>query len=586
MSPPSVEIIAEIANAHQGNAGNAISLAEAALAAGANAVKFQVYSVGELLVRNHPRFKHFQQQSFSADIWKHILSKVVPQGRVYCDVFGLDALEIATRADVYGYKVHSSDLGNICLLQTLRQTKKRILLAVGGSTIREIGRAVATIVTKKAPRPVLMHGFQSYPTAIEDTCLSRLDWLKGIFGKRCDIGYMDHVAGDDPLVFTLPLMAIGMGVTVIEKHITLERNARGVDYYSSLNPDEFARFVETVRRMEQAIGDSPEKFSKSEREYRRQIKKHWVTVYPLKAGHVLDVPDLVMKRVDDDLTEVVEFNRLVGRPLLHDCPGEYLLTGIDVPQTVWALVIARLRSSRLPGKSLLDVGGMPALLHLLERLKQAKTVNKIVLCTTEESEDNKLVAVARGARVGYFRGPTEDVLGRMLGALKGQAVDVVLRVTGDDILIDPDYVDRAVLHHLKYNAEYSDMKALPSGTEVEVFDVSLLRDIWKAAKDAGGTEYLTTYIVDHRDQFRTTSVPVDQRHAWKWRLTMDTPEDYQVIKFFLEAMRILGKAVTYRLDDIVDFFTKHPEILELNTQVRQRSAPPEVCTDLKWRRLV
>ncbi|MDA2915059.1 hypothetical protein MYX77_14095, partial [Acidobacteriia bacterium AH_259_A11_L15] len=93
---------------------------------------------------------------------------------------------------------------------------------------------------------------------------------------------------------------------------------------------------------------------------------------------------------------------------------------------------------------------------------------------------------------------------------------------------------RALCHHLRVNAEYSDLKALPSGTEVEVFDVELLRDLWTVARDSGGTEYLTAYVVNHRDQFRTTSVPVDEHHSHRWRLTLDTPEDYEVICKLLE----------------------------------------------------
>ena len=78
-----------------------------------------------------------------------------------------------------------------------------------------------------------------------------------------------------------------------------------------------------------------------------------------------------------------------------------------------------------------------------------------------------------------------------------------------DILVDPDYVDRAISYHLEQNVEYTDVKQLPSGTEVEVFDVSLLKRIWEIADDRRGTEYLTTYISDSRDQFKVASMPVE-----------------------------------------------------------------------------
>jgi N,N'-diacetyllegionaminate synthase len=582
-----VEIIAEIANAHQGDPSVALELARKALGAGADAVKFQVYSAEELLVQSHPRFDHFKRQSFSESVWKDLLNEVLEGGaRVYCDVFGLDSFRIALESGVHGYKAHSSDLGNTPLLHELARTEQRILLAVGGSTVREIAHAVNVVTTGSDHRPVLLHGFQSYPTAEEDTCLARLRWLQDIFGETCDIGLMDHIAGEDPLSMTLPLVAIGMGATVVEKHITLDRAARGVDYYSSLNPDEFNRFVALVRRTEVAVGTSPEVFTTPEKEYRSQVKKHWVTHKPLKANRILTHDDLIMKRVSQHSGEVAGLDKISGRALKIDCPAEYPISRADVSQRVWALVVARMKSSRLPGKAVLDVAGMPALMHLFERLKQAKSVDRIVLCTTEEVEDDELQRLAGLAAVHCHRGQTEDVLARMLGALEGHDVDVVVRVTGDDVLVDPDYLDRAVLHHLETNAEYSDLKSLPSGTEVEVIDASLLRTIWKVSKNTRGTEYLTTYIVDHSDQLCTTSVPVEERHVQDWRLTLDTPEDYQVIQAFLEAMNSRGKPLTYRLDDIIAYFSEHTEVLALNAHVRQRQTPPQVCTEMDWKRVL
>ncbi len=588
MPRPPVEIIAEIANAHQGDPQQAIALAEAALRAGADAVKFQLYSADELLVRAHPRYEHFRKQAFPPDAWRDILARFVDgPARVYCDVFGLDALRIATDAGVRDFKVHSSDLANEHLLRALADLPCRLLLAVGGSTAREIVAALRLLLPSRSRADlVLLHGFQSYPTAVEDSSLSRLTWLREHFGDRVSIGYMDHVSGDDPFAFTLPLMALALGAEVLEKHITLDRAAQGVDYYSSLEPDEFARFVTAVRAAERALGDNPESFAPAERTYRKTMKKHWVAARALPAGHELAPADLVMKRVPASDSDCLPLDHLIGRRLLRDRAPEDALTRLDVETSVWALVVARMRSARLPGKALVDVGGMPALQHLFERLRQARRVNHIVLCTTTESEDEPLVRLAERCGVACFRGPVEDVLGRMVGAIDGRRVDLALRVTGDDILIAPEYVDRAVEHVLRTGAQYADLKQLPSGTEVEVFDAALLRDIWRAACDPGGTEYLTTYVVRHADQFTAVSVPVDERHARRWRLTLDTPDDLAAIRALLEGMRARGKPLDYRMDDVVDFLESHPDVLALNTSQRQRATPPEVNTDLSWPRLL
>ncbi|RJX35542.1 MAG: hypothetical protein C4531_01595 [Desulfurivibrio sp.] len=584
MTERKIEIIAEIANAHQGDPDQARKLGEQAINAGADAIKFQIYSAEELLVQAHSRYQHFKNQAFSPEIWRDLLSYFIlgKQATVYCDVFGLESYEIARSADAAGLKIHSSDLGNIPLLERVAASGKKIFLSCGGSNAREIATAIKVVGGKPAKRPILLHGFQSYPTAVEDSCLNRLGWLRKNFGSICDIGYMDHVAGDDPFATILPLVAIGMGATTLEKHITLNREAKGVDYYSSLNPDDFAHFVKQVRRCEAAIKSHPEQFAPSEKTYRSQVKKHWVTRSALSAGHVLGRDDLIMKRVANLDSHAADINKLLGRPLLHDCPEEHALSRAEVPATVWALVVARMRSSRLPGKALLDAAGLPALLHLFERLKQIKSLDRIVFCTTEEEADDPLVQLAAGAGIPFHRGPTDDVLSRMLGAITNQPVDLILRVTGDDILVDPDYAQTAIEYHLSMNAEYSDLKNLPSGTEVEIFDATLLKNIHYLAQDTGGTEYLTFYITHQKDQFATTIVPVAERHKRDWRLTLDTVEDYEVIKTFLAAMRAEGKALNYCLDDIVDFFSARPEVLEKNAMVRQRQAPIEVTTAINW----
>jgi N,N'-diacetyllegionaminate synthase len=583
-----LEIIAEVANAHQGDATEAARLAAAGLAAGADAVKFQVYFADELLVRTHPRFKHFSEQAFPEEAWPDLLGGAKEKGgRVYCDVFGRRALEVAEASGADGYKIHTSDLGNTPLLEAARETGKPIYLSAGGSTARELSFAVNTISRPGGSRPVLMHGYQSFPTAVEESCLVRLGWLGRHFGRCCDIGYQDHVAGDDSFAFHLPLMALGAGARVIEKHITGDRAAEGVDWYSSLEPGEFADFVAAVRRADSAIGHAPESFTDSERSYRRTMKKYWVATRSLPEGHALSDDDLTVKRVAEEGPDnTVERDKLIGRPLVHAITEEHPLTRADVKNIVWATVVARTASRRMPGKALKEVAGMATVRHLLERLKLSETLDHIVFCTTTLTEDNPLVDLAAAAGVDCHRGPVEDVLERMLGALEGKNVDVVVRITGDDILVDPDYLDRAVMHHLSTNAEYSDMHALPSGTEVEVFDFDLLRAIRVGASDTGGTEYLTWYVTRNGDQFRRTTVPVDERHRRDWRLTIDTPKDFPVVSKVLEAMAEKGKALTYRLDDIVAYLDANPDVLSLNITERKRGAVADVDTTIDWSRFL
>jgi spore coat polysaccharide biosynthesis protein SpsF len=256
--------------------------------------------------------------------------------------------------------------------------------------------------------------------------------------------------------------------------------------------------------------------------------------------------------------------KTVGRKFVKNMSPKIPLKGLDFEQRVWALVLVRMGSVRFPNKAVAEVVGIPAIEHLILRLKQANSINQIVVCTTAESADDQIVEVAKKNGVAYFRGNKDDVLGRMLGAIHDQDVDVVIRVTGDDILVDPDYIDLGVKYHLDHKLDYSDMKQLPSGTEVEIFNTSILYTIWDFAEDRSNTEYLTYYVQDNRSRFKMGSVPIAPEHQHNWRLTMDTPDDYKVILQLLESMDSRGKKLRYRLDDIRAFFEEHPEVLLIN----------------------
>ena len=122
-----IEVIAEIANSHQGKPSKAYELALAFWKAGASAIKFQIYFAEELLSSNHSRYKHFEEQSFNVKTWNQILRKLKKKKiKIYCDIFGEKAFKVATQNKVDGFKIHSSDLNNSLVLNKLLDNKKNI----------------------------------------------------------------------------------------------------------------------------------------------------------------------------------------------------------------------------------------------------------------------------------------------------------------------------------------------------------------------------------------------------------------------------------------------------------------------------
>ena len=141
-----------------------------------------------------------------------------------------------------------------------------------------------------------------------------------------------------------------------------------------------------------------------------------------------------------------------------------------------------------------------------------------------------------------------------MDGIKKYQHNIVVRITGDDILIDPDYMDIAIDHLIENNLDYVDHKNLPSGTETEIFDRETLNLIYKTASDLKGTEYLTNYIKNNKMIFKTDTAPALKKHISNLRLTIDTKKDFIFVKKFLVKMKRLGKINTYSLDDIIKFY--------------------------------
>lgn len=582
-----VEIIAEIANAHRGDIKTALALMKAACESGADAVKFQIYFADELMAKGHPRYEHFKAQSFSEDDWSYLLKEAGKQDvKVYADVFGLKALKIAAKGNVDGFKIHPSDLSNIKLLDKLSYQSKKVFLGAGGNTILEIKCALDHVTKFSRPSEIiLLYGFQAYPTEVNDSNLSRIGKLKELFGDTVKTGYSDHADAESEFATILPIMAIPYGISYIEKHITFDRAKKGTDYCSSLEPVEFKKFVQSVRLAQNAMGADPLKFSSAEKEYRKSSKKAWMAARALEPGRIIEESDIRMKRAPD-FTATPTHDEIINNVLVCAKQEDSPITRLDLKHKILAIIVARSDSSRLPNKAVLDINGRPAISHLFERIKIAKDkgyIDTVAFCTTAENADGKLVDIAQNYPFKIYRGAKEDVLSRMMLAIDDNSDhDIVLRITGDDLLIDSEYLRKAVDYHLKTCADYTDTKRLPSGLDVEVFNSHTLKLLWELSRDTSNSEYLTNYIKENEDQFKTASLPIDKKYSQRYRLTLDTAKDYEVLKKLLRHMKDAGKEYTYSLDDICDFFEKYPYVSSINESVMQKKAPVSISTEIDW----
>ena len=574
----SVKIIAEIANAHQGNYKEALKLGLAAYGANADAVKYQIYFAEEFLSTDHPRYKHFKKQSFTKKQWLQIFKKLKNHKltkKIYADVFGLKALKFAIKSNLDGIKIHSSDLSNIKLLKYLKKYKKRIFISCGGSSVIEIRSALEIIRSKNV---VLLHGFQNYPTSIEDVNFKKLKQIKNFFGNKVDYGYQDHTSGASVYSLYLPLISIGIGVNFIEKHITFNRKKKGVDYFSSVEPAEFKKFVRIFNKCLTTLNKPGEWYSKSEIKYREDVKKNWVAKKNLREGNILKLNDFEMLRHPEKKINVLNIEKYLKRKITTPIKSGSIITKKNFKNKICLTIVARSKSKRLKNKAILKIGDSCVLDHLFKRIKMLKNIDHIIFCTTKDKSDDILVRLAKKNNINCFRGSTLNVLERMIKPLKKINPDVVVRITGDDILIDNDYFQKNLNHFLDNNYDYVDHKKMLSGAETEIFDFQVLNYIYNNFNNLDGTEYLTNYVRDNKNLFSIGSSPVEDKHKTNYSMTIDTKQDYDYVKKFLQEYYLKNKNFyNYNIDDLIDFCkkkkkkkNKQKQFLEIDTRPKHQ----------------
>lgn len=581
-----VKIIAEVANAHEGELKRAIKIAKDAAYSGADAVKFQIYFGPDLLTKNHPRYTHFCNQAFKKDEWKFIISETRKHNKkIIADIFGFEALEVAISNKVDAIKIHSSDLSNIQLIQESAKIDVPIFLATGGSTLIEIKNSVDAIRSVNVKKEiVLMHGYQAYPTKIENNDLLRILELKDFFGDSITYGFMDHADASKSNSMYLPALSIALGCSFIEKHITDDRSKKGIDYYSSLEKDEFKKFVNFCKDTELYLGKKSLNRSEDEEIYRSSVKKVFTAAKKISKDTKISIEHVEMLRSPNN--GISDIKILEGKRSIQSIKRGDLLGSTNIDRKVLAIVVARSKSSRLKGKATLKVGNVTAIEHLFKRLELAKNSNFIdefVFCTTENESDDDLANFVDSLGIKVFRGAEENVLKRMMSAISEYPdFTSIIRVTGDDIFIEPDYLKKTLDHHFEMSADYTDAKNLPSGTEVEVFESSVLKFLIRYSKDSSGTEYLTNYITDNSHLFDCTSLPVSENETIHARLTLDTEKDYELISGMIDHFVKIDKEYSYKLSDILAYFKEYPDKINLNKNIIQRKIPKNFSTEIDY----
>jgi sialic acid synthase SpsE len=330
MSKP--RIVAEAAQGYAADWGKELALLEVAARAGATAVKFQVLYPGELHTPDHPFAELVRELQLPQERWRIVGERARElEVELLLDIFGRQGLELAESVGAAAVKVHSSDMLNDELLRDIGASAvPEVLLSAGGTTYDEIRDAIALLPEKEI---TLVLGFQAYPTPIPENRLLRLQAMREAF-PQVALGFADHTGKEETAVMWLPALALALGVTYVEKHITLAQVLGDPDHESALAPDDFAEFVENMRLALLALGGPTRgevEMGEAERAYRLLMKKHVVAVRDLPAGTRLDGAELALKRAPEPPADALfRLDEAIGEVLASPVPANAPLARGDL----------------------------------------------------------------------------------------------------------------------------------------------------------------------------------------------------------------------------------------------------------------
>jgi spore coat polysaccharide biosynthesis protein SpsF len=237
---------------------------------------------------------------------------------------------------------------------------------------------------------------------------------------------------------------------------------------------------------------------------------------------------------------------------------------------VVAIIQARMGSTRLPGKVLMDLDGETVLARCVNRLRSARLINEWLVATTDRAPDDAIVAECRKNAVAVSRGDQDDVLDRYFRAAQLAKADVVVRITSDCPLIDPEITDKTIAAFLDAKPDYASnslVRTYPRGLDTEVMSFATLGRAWRQARKPHEREHVTPYIYEHPDEFKLLSVTGEidySGHRW----TVDTAEDLEFVRAVYARLKTNP---TFSWRDVLAVLEREPELVELNRSIVQKA---------------
>ncbi len=322
-------IIAEIGVNHNGKLSLAKKLIDAAVDAGADAVKFQKRTLESLYRKDSLENPNLESQGFeillgelkevelSNDDYKEIVDYCKEKNITFlCTPWDTPSVDFLEKLGVPAYKIASADMTNLFLINYIAKTKKPIIISTGMSELSEIEKTVNFVKKENVPF-TLLHCNSMYPSPLESLNLNLIPFLKEKF--QVPIGFSGHETG---IIGTIT--AANMGVVLIERHITLDKSMKGLDHSSSLEPAEFKIMIQQIRLSEKAKGTPTKKITRAEVLQREVVAKSLICSSDIKEGDVFSENNIEVKGPEKGLSAQYYFDILGKKSKRDIAKGEYL----------------------------------------------------------------------------------------------------------------------------------------------------------------------------------------------------------------------------------------------------------------------
>ena len=318
-------IIAEAGVNHNGDVNLALQLCDAAKEAGVDYVKFQIFNPQKLVSKYAEKAKYQKETTGSDETQLQMLQKLTLTEdnflslRDYCKEVGigfistpfdLDSIAFLETFDMDFWKVPSGEVTNLPYLEAIARTKRKVVMSTGMCDMNEIQDAMEVLKKNGTTEITLLHCNTQYPTPYEHVNLSAMSTIKDTLHK--EVGYSDHTQGIE-----VPIAAVAMGATVIEKHFTLDKNMEGPDHKASLDPTELKQMVSAIRNIEKAIGNGLKEPSSSELTNKAVARKSIVASREIKQGEILSEYNLTTKRPGTGISPM-KWYEVIGKAAARD----------------------------------------------------------------------------------------------------------------------------------------------------------------------------------------------------------------------------------------------------------------------------